>query len=196
MNPDLDAWQAWPPSAVAERMTGTVLPWCVAGGWALDLHHGEQTREHDDLEIAVPERRFAELAGRFPELAFHVAGDGRVVPATPAALALGEHHQTWALDPGEEVWRFDVFREPHDGDVWISRRHERLRRPYEEIILRTRDGIPYLSPDVVLFFKAKHRRPKDEADYAAFAPGLTAAQRAWLDAALDLVHPGHAWRSA
>ncbi|GAA2661399.1 hypothetical protein [Paractinoplanes durhamensis] len=128
-----------------------------------------------------------------PELAFYVAGDGVVQPAVPAALDV--HHQTWALDPATELWRFDVMREPHDGNVWISRRNERLRRPYPEIVRTSPDGIPYLSPDVGLLFKAKYRRPKDEADFALLAPVLTAAERAWLDDALDLVEPGHPWRS-
>jgi hypothetical protein len=135
MTPDLDAWRAWHPSLVAARLAGLDVPWYVAGGWAIDLHLGGRLREHEDTEIAVPAERFAEIAGRFPELAFFVAGSGRVVPATAAALA--EHHQTWALDPVDEVWRFDVFREPHDGDIWISRRDERLRRPYAEIIRRS-----------------------------------------------------------
>lgn len=194
MIPDIEeGWQPWRPTDIAERLATAAVPWFVAGGWAVDLHVGEQTREHHDLEVAVPGQRFAELAGHFPELAFFVAGDGKVVPALPAALA--EHFQTWALDPAADRWRFDVFREPHDGDVWISRRDERLRRPYAEIVRRTPDGIPYLSPDVVLLFKAKHQRDRDEADFAVLTPRLTAAERSWLDAALDLVHPGHPWRS-
>jgi hypothetical protein len=191
VTPDIEAWDAWHPSVVAERLAGLDLPWYVAGGWAIDLHLGEATREHEDLEIAVPRARFAELAGRFPELAFHVAGSGRVVPATPTALEAA--YQTWAYDTAAERWRFDVMREPHDGDVWISRRHESLRRPYAQLVRTGRDGIPYLSPEVNLLFKARHARPKDVADYERVAPLLTGAQRAWLDAALALVHPGHAW---
>ncbi|GIM97603.1 nucleotidyltransferase domain-containing protein [Paractinoplanes toevensis] len=193
MTPNIEAWQAWHPRVVTERLAGVATPWYVAGGWAVDLHLGRVTREHEDLEIGVPRSRFAEIAGRFPELAFYVAGSGRVVPATPSAL--DTEHQTWALDPAAELWRFDVMREPHDGDTWICRRHARLRRPYAEIVLTGRDGIPYLSPDVVLLFKAKYGRPKDEADHAVLAPALTAAQRTWLNAALDLVHPGHPWRT-
>ena len=192
MTPDIDAWAAWHPRAVADRLAVLDVPWYVAGGWAIDLHVGGTLRDHEDLEIAVPAAEFPAIAGRFPELAFYVAGRGAVVPATPDALA--RYHQTWAYDPAAEAWRFDVFREPHDGDVWISRRDARLRRPYAEIVRRSPDGIPYLAPDVVLFFKAKHRRPKDENDFAAVAPVLTVAERAWLTHALDLVHPGHPWR--
>jgi Aminoglycoside-2''-adenylyltransferase len=193
MTPGIDAWQPWHPRVVARRLAGVATPWYVAGGWAVDLHLGRTTRAHEDLEIGVPREHFAEIAGRFPELAFYVAGGGRVVPATPEAL--DARFQTWALDPVADVWRFDVMREPHDGDTWISRRHASLTRPYAAVIRTGRDGIPYLSPEVVLLFKAKHRRPKDEADRALLAPVLTGEQRAWLDDALELVHPGHPWRS-
>jgi hypothetical protein len=194
MTPDIDAWDSWEPPTLAARLTGVDVPWYVAGGWAVDLHLGGKRRDHEDLEIAVPATRFEAIADRFPELAFHVASGGEVVPVNPVAMA--EHHQTWAWDPAAARWRFDVFREPHDGNIWISRRDARLRRPYGNLIRHDRNGIPYLSPEVVLLFKAKHRRPKDEDDYAVLAPVLTGPERAWLDEALDLVHPGpHPWRS-
>ncbi|WP_425358733.1 nucleotidyltransferase domain-containing protein [Aminobacter aminovorans] len=47
--PDHDAWCAWHPTELARHLTGVSLPWCVVGGWALDLWHGHQTREHEDL---------------------------------------------------------------------------------------------------------------------------------------------------
>jgi hypothetical protein len=34
------------------------MPWCVAAGWALDLFRGMQTREHGDIEIAIPAAGF------------------------------------------------------------------------------------------------------------------------------------------
>jgi hypothetical protein len=191
MTPDIEAWQAWHPSEAAERLAGVATPWCVAAGWAVDLHVGRPTREHSDLEIAVPSAGFGEIAGRFPELAFYAAGDGQVAPATPTAMA--SVHQTWAWDTAAEVWRFDVFREPHDGDLWISRRNKTLIRPYAEIVRTSNEGIPYLAPEVVLLFKAKHRRAKDETDYAVLSPLLTTTERAWLNGALEVVHPGHPW---
>ena len=57
----------------------------------------------------------------------------------------------------------------------------------------TADNIPFLKPEAVLLCKAQARRPKDEADFAAFAHLLPAAVSAWLRLALEQAHPGHYW---
>lgn len=194
MLPGLGAWAAWPPIVLARRLAGVDLPWYVAGGWALDLFRGEQTREHHDIEIAVPADRFADVARRFPDCEFYVAGDGQIVRLSDRAMR--EHHQTWAREQTTGAWRFDVFREPHDGDTWICRRDPRIRRPYGQLIQHDRDGIPYLAPEIVLLFKAKAPREKDNSDLQAVLPLLSAGQRSWLCEGLDLVHPGHAWRES
>jgi hypothetical protein len=103
--------------------------------------------------------------------------------------------QTWVREPGGGPYRLDIFREPHDGGTWICRRDPAIRRPYAEVIAATPDGIPYLVPEVVLLFKAKHARPKDEADFDGALPLLAPVQRAWLAQSLARVHPGHHWLS-
>ena len=197
--PDLALWDAWRPEQVAERLAGVRAPWYVAAGWAIDLFLGEERREHEDLEIAVPRVRF-------PEIAERLSGSELYVPESeltdrllvwPLAQVPGEldaRHQTWVREPGSGQWRLDVFREPSDGGVWICRRDERIRLPYADVIERTDDGIPYLQPELVLLFKAKRaERPKDEDDFAAVLPSLGQARRGRLADALQLVHPGHPW---
>jgi len=61
------------------------------------------------------------------------------------------------------------------------------------VIEHTQDGIPFGRPEIVLLFKAKHARPKDDGDLAAALPHLGAERRDWLREALELVHPGHRW---
>ena len=195
MAPSEHPWDAWHPAVLAERLAGVDVAWCVAAGWAIDLFHGSPTRTHGDVEIAVPAAHFAAIAERFPDLDFHAVGSGAFHAVT--AETLRTTHQTWALDRAARVWRLDVFREPHDGDTWICRRDERIRRPYADIIRRTASGIPYLAPEVNLLFKAKGPRPKDEADLRTVLPHLDGEQRAWLSEALMLVYgEGHPWRTA
>lgn len=190
----LDArWSSsWTPAEVAQRLAGVSVPWCVAAGWALDLFRGGQTRVHGDIEIAIPEAGFPEVRRRFPGYVFDAAGSGRIwEDARPETLAAV--HQTWLRDPATGNYLLDVFREPHDGDTWICRRDARIRRPYSEIVHHTEDGIPYLAPELVLLFKAKHARPKDRRDFDTTVPHLTRTQRATLVELLARIHPGHAW---
>lgn len=187
---DLEAWDAWEPAEAARLFAGVESPWYVAAGWAIDLFLGGKRREHEDLEVAVPRSRFPELAERLSGYDLFVpAGNERLAPFDPDS----ESHQTWVRERSTGKWRLDVFREPGDGDTWVCRRDERIRLPYTELIRHTDDGIPYLRPDLVLLFKAKARREKDDDDFAATLPRLSAVERANLRAWLASVHPGHAW---
>ncbi|MEU4655223.1 hypothetical protein AB0G32_15010 [Streptomyces sp. NPDC023723] len=182
----------WTPSELAQQLTGINTPWYVAAGWALDLFRGKRTRAHGDIEIAIPAAGFPEVRDRFPGHIFDAVGSGRIWEnAAPEVLAAV--HQTWLRDPASGNYLLDVFREPHDGDTWICRRDERIQLPYSGIIHHTHDGIPYLAPELVLLFKAKHVRRKDQTDFEATVPYMTSAQRETLAELLALVHPGHLW---
>jgi hypothetical protein len=167
----------------------------VAGGWAIDLLLGEERRAHDDLEIGIPYDRFDAVADALPELEWFTVGDGLEWQLSGCRDRFDVHYQTWGRERGAGRWRLDVMREPHEGNVWIARRDDRIRLPYAELIRWTPDGIPYGAPEVVLLFKAKATRPKDEADFAAVLPRMSAVSCCWLGDALELVHPGHHWLS-
>ena len=193
MRPDDADWDGWRPETAVRALAGVDVPWAVAAGWAIDLFLGTQRREHDDLELAVPATRFREVTDVLSELEFHVIGPGTAVPVDEADELLERHHQTWGLDRPANCWRVDVFREPSDGDTWICRRDKQIRLPYSEVIEHTKEGVPYVRPEIVLLFKAKHARPKDEGDLAAVLPRLDAARKRQLAEWLELVHPVHFW---
>jgi len=172
------------------------VPWCVVGGWSIDLFLGRETRAHADLEIAIARADFARVRERLAGFAWHVVGDGEVRALEPAELPPADRHQNWLLDPRANAWRMDVMLEPGDADTWAFRRDERIRAPRAQMIARTDEGIPYLAPQGALLFKAKRTSDKDEVDFAAAAPLLSAPARAWLRDALALVHPGHPWGAA
>jgi Aminoglycoside-2''-adenylyltransferase len=192
--PDISKWDAWRPEQVVELLEGIEAPWYVAAGWALDLFVGEQRREHEDLEIAVPNTRIDEFVPAFDGLELCViTGPMEATPIAQARDQLAETHQTWVREPATGLWRLDVFREPSDGDTWICRRDPSIRMPHDRLIERTDDGIPYGRPEVILLYKAKHTRERDEGDFADMLPLLEPERRRWLADALELVHPGHTW---
>ena len=192
--PPLEAWEAWTPREAALVLEGLDAPWCVVGGWAIDLFLERETRHHGDLEIAVPRMFFPAVRRHFEaSYALHVVGDGEVCRLAPGDLFPQAKHQCWVLDQAANKWRLDVMSEPGDAGVWKCRRDESIAAPRSEILRRSAEGIPYLAPEAVLLFKAKAARPKDEADLANTLPLLSLAARTWLKQALLLTHPGHAW---
>jgi aminoglycoside-2''-adenylyltransferase len=185
-------WEPWTPAEVAHRLRAVDAPWAFAAGWALDLFRGSVSRDHEDVELAVPIAGFAAVQQALRPYEFDLVGGGQ-------KWAISDHrafvltHQTWLRDPATGVYVLDVFREPHDGDVWICRRDTSIRLPYSEAVRRTAGGLPYLAPEIVLLFKAKLSRPKDEDDLNGVLPLLDAHAIGWLRQALEMVHPGHAW---
>ncbi|WP_239476838.1 hypothetical protein [Nocardia arizonensis] len=182
-------WEAWTPGELTRSMAGVAAPWYVAAGWALDLFTGGDARAHSDLEIGVPRERFDEVAAAFPGYEWDVVGDGRVWSWPDGA----QHHQTWLRDPCSGRYRLDVFREPHVGDRWVCRREPSITLAYDELILRTDDGIPYACPEVCLLFKAKARRDKDEGDFRRVLPAMDSVRLERLAQWLAIVHPRHPW---
>jgi hypothetical protein len=197
-DPDVSKWDAWRPDKVAELLDGVAVPWYVAAGWAIELFLREQRREHEDLEIAVPNTRFDELADVLEGFEVCVITDrAEATPLAEARDRLMDTHQTWIREPATGSWRFDVFREPSDGDTWICRREPAIRMPYARLIERTEDGIPYGRPEVVLLFKAKHAHEgKNAGDFEVVLPRLEPERRTWLRDALERVHPGQQWLEA
>jgi hypothetical protein len=105
-------------------------------------------------------------------------------------------HDIWCRPDPSKPWRIQVILDESSGDDWVSRRDGRIRRPITSIGLVTARGIPYLAPEIQLFYKAKNGRGKDETDFAAALPVLTEPQRRWLSDALSLVYGrAHPWRA-
>ena len=195
LDPDVSHWDAWTPDQVAALLSGVDAPWYVAGGWAIDLFLGGQRRQHEDLEIAAPNRRFGEVADALSEYElFVITGPREATPLAQAQAELETTHQTWVREQATGLWRLDIFREPSEADTWICRRDASVRLPYDRVIERTEDGIPFGRPEIILLYKAKHaHQPKDRDDFASVVPLLGPERRRWLVDALAIVHPGHPW---
>jgi hypothetical protein len=170
----------------------------IAGGWALDLFADRVRRPHTDVDVLVLARDLDLVAATFttprPTLENPNTGERR-------AWQPGE-----TLTPGPDVLAFpdDLFPSPvrvvlaaSDGDDWVYHRGRgTLRRPLDEITLTTADGIPYLAPEIVLLFKSRSDRAKDNADFNDVAAALHPARRAWLHQHIAPRYADHPWLPA
>jgi hypothetical protein len=179
-------------AAVAATMDRVGVWWAVAGGWAIDLWLGEQTRDHHDVEVVVRRR------------------DQHVVHR-----ALSANWELFALDPPGGGWRpwsgapidapafqlqarsssgeFDVFTEAVDDTKWHFRRDNRISLGSDEVIVRSASGIPIVRPEIQLLYMAKSTEPKNRDDFEMARPHLPPEAAAWLQDALQITLPGHAW---
>lgn len=189
-------WSPWTPDEVATLLAGVTTRWYVVAGWAIDLFLGEETRPHEDIEIGVPTGGFAEIRRTLGDYQVFVIGSEEEGPGMRWPLessAFDDHFQTWFIDPFTGDYRLDVFRDPHEGDTWLCRRNHTIQRPYDELVRYSAGGVPYMTPEVALLFKAKHTRKKDQADFRSVRPYLDDDQVQWLRTNLALLHPGHQW---
>lgn len=177
----------------AARMEGFGAPWCVGGGWAVDLYLHRLTRPHGDVDLVLLRDDQRRLHAHFAGWRFQ-----RVVAGTFAEWLPGERihppaHEIHAHGPDGAA--LELLLNDHDDDAWIYRRDAAVRCPLPALVVPAAAGIPVLCPAVVLLYKAKAPRPKDEHDFRELLPALPAAQRRWLRGALARAHPGHPWQA-
>jgi len=167
-------------------------PWAIAGGWALDLFIGRESRSHADVDIAIlraDQRRLrAQLSGRVEKVV-----DGQLAEWSPSEeliLPVHELHVTWPDD-----YELEFLLNEYDPITreWVFRRDGRIRRPLAAAFVTGR--IPYLAPEIVLLYKSKTPATKDDADFLTVLSHLRDEQRSWLRDALDVTAPGHNWVS-
>jgi Aminoglycoside-2''-adenylyltransferase len=170
------------------------LPWWVAGGWAIDLAVGRQTRPHDDLDIAVLRRDQPALVSALDGWDVRLATEpGVLEPWSLREEVPTELHALWCRPSEEEDWAFEILLNDAEDDDWLFRRNNAVRLPLRQMGRVSAGGVPFLAPEVVLLFKAKNARERDEHDLNQALPLLSAEERAWLRDAIALVHPAHAW---
>lgn len=188
----------WEPESlddVVARFSGLRVPWWIAGGYAIELAVGRSFREHADIDVLLLRRDQAAVQQVLAGWEWWAADPpGVLCPWAHGETLPPPVHDIWCRPSSAEPWRIQVMLDESDGEDWVSRRNPRVREPIASLGHVSADGVPYLAPEVQLFYKAKEPRPKDEADFAAALPVLLPEQRHWLSVALADTHGDHPWR--
>jgi Aminoglycoside-2''-adenylyltransferase len=190
------AWEPVTPRDVSELLSGFGNPWWICGGWALDLFEGQETRRHDDIDVAVLRRDQRALHSHFDGWDLRYATPEHTLEPWDGRWLDLPIHGVWARRSADPVspWTCEFLLNEAQDDEWVFRRNDAVRRGLDRISSST-DGIPYLCPEIVLLYKAAERSPKNEADFALARPRLSDAAASWLASALETCHPQHPWLS-
>jgi len=191
-----DTYGPWVPltlDAVVELLAPARFRWWVTGGHALELFMGRSWRAHDDTDIGICRRDASEFADLLAHWDVHIAAGGRLTPWGGEPLcAEQDQNNLWCRRAPDEPWCLDVVVGDGDADEWIYRRDPRIRAPWDDVVLRSDGGVPYLGPELQLLFKSRTPRPKDDVDAKEVIPALDKRRVARLD---QLLPPSHPWRA-
>ena len=192
-------WQAWQPYEVAQLFSTLTTPWWIAGGWALDLFLGEQTRDHEDIDVLFLRQHQQEICTLLDGWDVQEAHPEMQPSSWPfrewkldTSLA-PEVHDIWCRPKKNDPWAIQLMVTDTYENQWLFRRNAQIRGPLSTMGYVTEDGIPYLAPEIQLLYKAKSLRPKDEADFAKVLTHLDQKSCRWLFQTLAIVHPDHSW---
>jgi hypothetical protein len=185
-------WHGLAPAEVATLLAGCPFRWWIAGGWAIEAGGG-RARRHEDTDLAVLRHDLASVRAWLSRFHLWEAHDGTLRPLRPGDDITPEREQLWMRRDAYGPWLLDIVLSPSVDDEWIYKRDERIRLPLDDVGFVDAEQISYMRPEIVLLFKAKHVRKKDEADFATALDGLEDAGREFLIRALRLTLPAHPW---
>lgn len=192
---DIDNWQPLTVEEVSLLLKDISIPWGIAGGWALDLHIGRQTRQHKDIDIIVFRHDQQEVYS-------YLSQDWILYKAYKGTLEiwkgepLEQVNDIWMKKGETSAWAFQFMFVDQVEEYWIYRRHPSIRRKASDIFLTTQEPICYLRPEIQLLYKGGSSviREKDDLDWQTILPYLTIEEKEWLVSGLKGQFPeGHRW---
>jgi hypothetical protein len=156
--------------------------WFIAGGWAIDLFLGQETRIHEDIEIGIYRKHQIKIYHYFEKKKKFYINNKSLI---------GKHVETeWNGEylrlPIHEIYidfddfKLEILLNERDEENWIYRRNDKIRLNAKSIIQYTNDRIPYLCPEVVLLYKTKELREKDIEDISKASKKMNESQISWL----------------
>lgn len=181
------------PLKVASSMRGFEPNWFIAGGWAIDLFLGKETRPHEDIEIAIFRKDQLALQNFLTGWNLKKVLDGELSDWKKNEFLESPIHEIHCFNETGELHLLEVLLNETNGKDWIFRRDNRVTKPITKLFLTTNSGIRFLLPEVVLLYKSKNPRAKDEQDFEAAAKYLDVESREWLKNALSICYSEHHW---
>jgi len=191
--PPDNRWEPLSLEEIKKLLAPVPSPWWLAGGRALDLFIGHDTRKHGDVDVSVLRRDQQVFRDALANWDVQIAHGGEFIPWKRGDTLRPEHHEVWARETPGGPWRLELLFEESEGKRWAYRRNPRIGLNIADLGRRDTNDIPFIRPEVNLLYKSKDPRPVDETDFLYALPRLDVAQKSWLSGALYTIDPTHRW---
>ena len=201
------------------------FPYAFCGGHALELFINKKIRPHSDIDISIFDEDRKSIVKFMLSKGWNIYGHPpyanylRLISSPDDAIVLNQYC-VWAVKPGcslmklkqkmsdnnlfeyeiisKEQINFDfieIIFNSKRGIDFICDKDKNITRKIDKAILYN-DGIPYLSPELMLFIisnpaymKSDYHRDKNSIDFNSTAPYLPKESRDWLIKALEIAYP-------
>lgn len=192
---DYKFWEPLLPSQIAMLFSTFPTPWCIAGGWGLDLFLGRQTREHEDIDVVILRRDQLLLQRLLTDFeVFIVDPPGALRVWMPDEYLSKPLYNIWVRRASTGPWKIQVMIQDHTMSEWLFRRDNSIKGALENLTMISSEGIPILRPEIQLLYKAKAIRERDNNDFDRVLPHLSSIQRYWLRGKIEQAYgPEHRW---
>jgi hypothetical protein len=181
------------PLKVAAVMREFKPDWFVAGGWAIDLFLEKETRPHNDIEIAVFRRDQMILQNYLCKWRLQKVERGALSDWKKNEFLELPVFEIHAFNGKAEISRLEILLNETNGEEWIFRRNEIVTKPLSKLHSESNCGLKFLRPEIVLLYKSKNPREKDERDFRATVKRLDSESKIWLRSALSVCYSKHDW---
>ncbi|HYI25190.1 MAG TPA: hypothetical protein VD767_07260, partial [Thermomicrobiales bacterium] len=108
--PAFDDWNPLSPGEIPDLLVNYPGRWAIAGGWAIDLFLGGQTRPHGDIDIQIDHADAGILHASLPGWLLYAAHGVLDLWETGTPLP-DEIHNLWCRRPGRS-WEFQLMLGP------------------------------------------------------------------------------------
>jgi Aminoglycoside-2''-adenylyltransferase len=188
-------WRHTKPVEVQEWLHSLSVPWWIAGGWALDLFLGQETRSHEDIDVGIFRKDTVDVCASLSEWEFFEAREGLLARLAAGVAPRKTVNSLWSRRLNNPEWELELMLDEGGGDAWIFRRNVKIERPLDCAIRHSADGIPYLAPEIQLLYKSKAIRSKDQNDFDTVVDCLDKEARVWLRRSIATMDRTHPWLS-
>jgi len=155
-------------------------PWFFCGGWAVDLWLGKKTRDHADIEIGVFREDQLAIQAHFDSWDLNIVENGVEKEWLRELKIQLPLHEIQATNGNKRLEILLNEKKSDDENVWAYRRDELCFLRMEKAVLVSVSGFPYLAPEIVLLYKSKASKEKDQLDFDILLPTLSEEQKGWL----------------
>ena len=187
-------WQPLSLDEVNNLLESITIPWWLAGGNALDLFIGKQTREHLDLDILILRKDQFIMKEYLTEWLFYKTNQPGLLPWNNSEFLDIGINSVWCKRNEKSPWNMEIIFMDSDDQEWFYRRNPKIRGPLENIGL-IKNNISIISPEIQLLFKSKyHSKAKNSFDFQNTLSYLSSEQKEWLKKSLEIEYKKeHPW---